>query len=201
MKADLELVDEVKAGEGKAFTELVKRHQTALLRVCSRMTRDNELAEDIVQESFVKAYRKIGLFEGRSSFKSWLFQIAINTARNKLRSQRFELVNIDDVNMATNESVEASLIHLDVKAILRTEVEKLPEKQRRALELRIYEDLSFNEIAQIMECPYDTAKANYRHGVLKIKSALENNEMLRNWVGSEDSLFSEIHLTLAEVEG
>ncbi len=201
MKADLELVDEVKAGEGKAFSELVKRHQTALLRVCSRMTRDNELAEDIVQESFVKAYRKINLFEGRSSFKSWLFQIAINTARNKLRSQRFELVNIDDVNMATNESAEASLIHLDIKAILRCEVEKLPEKQRRALELRIYEDLSFNEIAQIMDCPYDTAKANYRHGVLKIKQALEDNEMLKNWVGSDDSLFSEIHLTLAEVEG
>ncbi len=201
MKADLELVDEVKAGEGKAFAELVKRHQTALLRVCSRMTRDNELAEDIVQESFVKAYRKINMFEGRSSFKSWLFQIAINTARNKLRSQRFELVSIDDVNMATNESAEASLIHLDIRALLKKEVAKLPEKQKRALELRIYEDLSFNEIAQIMDCPYDTAKANYRHGLLKIKESLEHNEMLRDWVGSEDNLFSEIHLTLAEVEG
>lgn len=201
MKADIELVEEIKEGVTSAFAELVKRHQTSLLRVCTRMTRDEELAEDIVQESFVKAFRKINLFEGRSSFKSWLFQIAINTARNKLRVQKLETVNIEHVQMATNQTAEASLIHLDIRDLLMKEVDKLPEKQRRALELRIYEDLSFQEIAQIMECPYDTAKANYRHGLLKIKQSLEGNEMLKNWVSSADNLFSEIHMNLAEADG
>lgn len=201
MKADLELVEEVKQGGKAAFGELVKRHQTSLLRVCARMTRDHELAEDVVQEAFVKAFRKIHLFEGRSSFKSWLFQIAVNTARNKLRGNRMEIVNIEHVNIATAETAEASLIHVDVRELLKREVDKLPERQRVALELRIYEDLSFQEIAQIMDCPYDTAKANYRHGLLKIKSSLEGNEQLKNWTGSQDSLFAEISLNLMEAEG
>lgn len=200
MKADIELVDDVKRGDKAAFGELVRRHQTALLRVCSRMTRDTELAEDVVQESFVKAYTKISLFEGRSSFKSWLFQIALNTARNKLRTNRLETVNIDNVNISTDDNAEHALIQLNIRDILRQEVEKLPERQRVALELRIYEDLSFQEIAQIMNCPYDTAKANYRHGLMKIKSSLESNEQLKNWSRSPDSILTEISLQLAEVE-
>lgn len=200
MKADLELVEDIKSGDQRAFAELVKRHQTALLRVCVRMLKDKELAEDVVQESFVKAYRKIALFEGRSSFKSWIYQIAINTARNKLRANRLDTVNIEDVDLPVYQTAEASMIHLDVKNLLRQEVEKLPEKQRHALELRIYEDLSFNEIAQIMDCPYDTAKANYRHGLMKIKQALEDNTHLKSWISSGESLFSDIHLYFSEAD-
>lgn len=201
MKADLELVDEVKRGETPAFGELVRRHQTALLRVCARMTRDLELAEDVVQESFVKAFRKIHLFEGRSSFKSWLYQIALNTARNKLRANRLEVVNLDNVSISTTDTAERQMIQVDIRDLLRKEVEKLPDRQKVALELRIYEDLSFQEIAQIMDCPYDTAKANYRHGLLKIKASLESNEALKNWSGSSESILTEISLQLSEVEG
>lgn len=201
MKADLELVDEVKRGETPAFGELVRRHQTALLRVCTRMTRDLELAEDVVQESFVKAFRKIHLFEGRSSFKSWLYQIALNTARNKLRANRLEVVNLDNVSISTTDTAERQMIQVDIRELLRKEVDKLPDRQKVALELRIYEDLSFQEIAQIMDCPYDTAKANYRHGLLKIKASLESNEALKNWSGSSESILTEISLQLSEVEG
>ena len=199
MKADLELVEEVKAGDQRSFAELVRRHQSGLLRVCARMTKDEETAEDVVQESFVKAYRKINTFEGRSSFKSWLYQIALNTARNRLRANRFETVNIDDVQISSNATAEHILTGIDVRAILKVEVDKLPEKQRVALELRVYEDLSFQEIAQIMDCPYDTAKANYRHGLLKIKKALEGNNMLKEWLGEGIDFFAEIENKVLEV--
>lgn len=198
MRADQELVDEVKGGDKIAFSELVKRHQSALLRTCTRMVKDEELAEDIVQETFVKVFRKIHLFEGRSSFKSWLYQIALNTARNKLRSNRLDMISMDHVQLSTKATAESSLVENDIREILKLEVARLPDRQRMALELRIYEDLSFQEIAEIMECPYDTAKANYRHGILKIKSALEANEQLRNWSSSGDSIMTEINLQLAE---
>jgi RNA polymerase sigma-70 factor (ECF subfamily) len=198
MRADQELVDEVKRGDKVAFSELVKRHQSALLRTCTRMVKDEELAEDIVQETFVKVFRKIHLFEGRSSFKSWLYQIALNTGRNKLRSNRLEIVSMDHVQLSTKATAESTLVENDIREILKIEVARLPDRQRMALELRIYEDLSFQEIADIMNCPYDTAKANYRHGILKIKMALESNEVLKNWSSSGDTILTEINLQLAE---
>jgi RNA polymerase sigma-70 factor (ECF subfamily) len=130
-------------------------------------------AEDVVQESFIKAFEKIHMFEGRSSFKTWLFQIAVNTAKNKLRSLPQEHVSIEDVHLGIDPGAETSLVRQDLRRVIRAEVERLPEKQRVALTLRIFEDLSFKEIAQIMQCPYDTAKANYRHGLMRLKERLE----------------------------
>src|SRR5687768_4108998 len=98
MKSDNELVEEVKSGRIAAFAELVERHQRALLRLCLRLLKDIERSEDVVQDAFVKAYQKIHLFEGRSSFKNWLYQIALNTAKNKIRATAnavsFETVDV-----------------------------------------------------------------------------------------------------------
>ena len=191
MKSDIELVLEVKNGERKAFSELVLRHQRALLRLTLRFTREQALAEDIVQEAFIKAFQKIDLFEGRASFKSWLFQIALNTAKNRFRERTHDLVNIDDVQaLGVDADAETGMVKLDIKKRLRDEVEKLPEKQRIALTLRVFEDMSFKEIAQIMNCPYDTAKANYRHALLKLRERLEQEESLEGWHGFMDQLDS-----------
>jgi RNA polymerase sigma-70 factor, ECF subfamily len=178
MKSDVELVQEVKQGDKKAFSELVHRHQRTLLRLSLRFTREPALAEDIVQDSFIKAYQKIHLFEGRSSFKSWLFQIALNTAKNRFRERSHELVNLEDLRVGTDPGAETGLLRADLKKRIRVEVDKLPERQRIALNLRIYEDLSFKEIAAIMECPYDTAKANYRHALLKLREKLSEMDEL-----------------------
>lgn len=172
IRSDVELVFEVKQGNKNAFSELVQRHQRGLLRLTLRFTREPALAEDIVQDSFIKAYRKIDLFEGRSSFKSWLYQIAMNTAKNRFRERQMNQVSIDDLRMGVEPGAESDLIRMDMKKRLRAEVEKLPDKQRTALSLRIFEDLSFKEIAEIMDCPYDTAKANYRHALLKLRDRL-----------------------------
>lgn len=198
---DLELVEKVKAGDRRSFSELVKRHQRSVLRLSLRFVKDMDTAEDVTQEAFIKAYEKLNSFEGRASFKSWLFQIAVNTARNKLREFKRDTVDIDDVQLAVDAEAENTLVHTAVADILQNEVEKLPFKQKTALVLRVYEDLSFNEIADIMQCPYDTAKANYRHALLKLRQSFEQSSELKNWTEEVGGFFMEVNQRFAEVEG
>ena len=178
---DIELVEKVRGGERKAFSELVKRHQRGLLRMSLRFVKDIDNAEDVVQESFIKAFQKLNSFEGRSSFKSWLYQITVNTARNKLRENKHVTTDLEDVQLGVNAVAESSLVQVAVAKMLQAEVDKLPFKQKTALVLRVYEDLSFNEIADIMGCPYDTAKANYRHAVMKLKQVFQGQTDLQNF--------------------
>lgn len=198
---DLELVEKVKSGDRRAFSELVKRHQRSVLRLSLRFVKDLDTAEDVTQEAFIKAYEKLNSFEGRSSFKSWLFQIAVNTARNKIREWKRNTVDIDEVQLAVDAEAESTLVHSAVADILHKEVEKLPFKQKTALVLRVYEDLSFNEIAEVMQCPYDTAKANYRHALLKLRETFEQQAELQNWTEEVDGFFLEVNQRFADAEG
>lgn len=199
MKEDSELVEDFKNGDIKAFSQLVDRHQKALLRLAMRFVKSLPPAEEIVQESFVKAYRKIHLFEGRSSFKNWLFQITANTAKNKLRSMKSTPYSMENVEVIVQAEAQSQLEHNDLTSMINKYIDVLPEKQRTALVLRIFEDLSFKEIAEIMDCPYDTAKANYRHALMKLKKEFQDNETLRTWKFQvKDIVIKSIY---SEVEG
>jgi RNA polymerase sigma-70 factor (ECF subfamily) len=197
---DLEVVEKVKQGDRKMFSLLVRRHQKSLLRISLRFVKDLETAEDVVQEAFIKAFERLHSFEARSSFKSWIFQIAINTAKNKLRDRKDESVDIDTVPLAVGAMAEHGLIGQSITLLLQKYVEQLPVKQKTALVLRVYEDLSFKEIAEIMECPYDTAKANYRHGLMRLKEELQNHSELQQWTQDLGGVFSEMERRTAEVE-
>lgn len=199
--SDLELVGKVKSGDRRAFSELVKRHQRSVLRLSLRFVKEMDTAEDVTQEAFIKAYEKLNSFEGRASFKSWLFQIAVNTARNKLRENKRDVVDIEDVQLAVEAKAESSLVHTAVSDILNSEVEKLPFKQKTALVLRVYEDMSFSEIADVMECPYDTAKANYRHALMKLRQTFEQQAELKNWTNEVGGFFMEVSQKFVEAEG
>lgn len=199
-KTDLQLVEEVRNGQRASFSELVKRHQKGLLRLSMRFVKDLDIAQDVVQESFIKTFEKLNSFEGRSSFKSWLYQITVNTARNKLREDRYDYSDIEDVQLGIDPQAEKSLVHRAVGEILNTEVEKLPFKQKTALVLRVYEDMSFSEIAEVMECPYDTAKANYRHALLKLKEVFEDRAELKSWTNEIGGFFTELNTKYAEAE-
>lgn len=198
MKSDFDLIQDVKNGSKKSFEQLVQRHEKFLLKTVVRMTRDLDAAEDVVQDTFIKAYKRLNLFEGRASFRSWLYQIALNTARNRFRKHSRETVGIDNLDVAVDGEVESRMIALDVRGILQKEIALLPDRQRTALSLRIFDDLSFKEIAEIMHCPYDTAKANYRHALLKLKERLEGNSMLKTW--SDQPRFSLLELGLKHME-
>jgi RNA polymerase sigma-70 factor, ECF subfamily len=200
MNTDGVLIESAKSGDSKAFSSLVLLHQQSLLRLCMRFTNSHDLAEDIVQDTFVKAYKKLSTFEGRSSFKSWLFQIAINTAKNKLRATK-DTVNIDTVQISIGGMTTEGIEKQGISELIKGFVDELPEKQKVALTLRIYDDLSFKEIAAIMECPYDTAKANYRHGLMSIKKNMEKRNLMthiRDVTGREEPNEFNIEINVAQ---
>ena len=200
IKTDQQLVEEVRSGKRASFSELVKRHQRGMLRLSMRFMKDLDVAQDVVQDAFIKSYEKLNMFEGRASFKSWLYQITVNTARNKLRENRYDFSDIDDVQLSVSPIAERKLIHLAVKDIIQLEVDRLPFKQKTALVLRVYEDLSFAEIAEIMQCPYDTAKANYRHALLKLKEIFETQSELKSWTEDVGGFFMELNSKYMEAE-
>jgi RNA polymerase sigma-70 factor, ECF subfamily len=167
---DLELVNQVKKGNKTAFNMLVRTHQRGVYSIIFRMIKDHGVTDDVVQEAFVKAYQNIGSFEARSSFKSWLYRIAINTAKNSLRSYATkEIIDYQKVVLMVPPKSEQGVEEEEMKTLLAEEIEKLPTKQKLALTLRIFDDLPFKEIAEIMECPYDTAKANFRHAINSLR--------------------------------
>ncbi len=199
-KTDQELIEEVRAGQRASFSELVKRHQRGMLRLSLRFMKDLDAAQDVVQDAFIKSYEKLNMFEGRSSFKSWLYQITMNTARNKLRENRHDIFDIDDVQLSVLPIAESRLVHVAVRDMLQVQVDSLPFKQKTALVLRVYDDMSFSEIAEVMQCPYDTAKANYRHALLKLKEVFETQDELRKWTEDVGGFFMELTSKYVEVE-
>jgi RNA polymerase sigma-70 factor, ECF subfamily len=200
LKTDQQLIEEVRGGQRSSFSELVKRHQRGLLRLSMRFMKDLDISQDVVQDAFIKAFEKLHLFEGRASFKSWLYQIAVNTARNKLRENRYDFTNIDDFHLSVSATAEKSMVHAAVSEIIQKQVDHLPFKQKTALVLRVYEDMSFAEIAEVMECPYDTAKANYRHALIKLKEVFEHQSELRKWTEDVGGFFMELNSNYVEAE-
>lgn len=183
---DNELVGKVKDGDRLAFSELVVRHQKPLYQFLVRFMRSEDLAEDVVQDSMVRAYMKIHTFEERASFKSWLYRIALNLAKNKLKRTKKSSMSVDNLKMGETAKAESALIFEVVKKKLTEEVARLPHRQQTALHLRIFEDMGFSDIAEVMKCPYDTAKANYRHALMKLKEVFQQDEEMRNFLVALD---------------
>ncbi|MEI6092113.1 MAG: sigma-70 family RNA polymerase sigma factor [bacterium] len=167
---DLALVKQVVEGNKTAFNMLVRNHQRGVYAIVFSMVKDHDTTDDIVQDSFIKAYKNIQSFEGKSSFKSWLYSIAINTAKNTLKASSLRnMVDYETVVLHVSPRAGESIEDQEMQAILTEEIEKLPSKQKMALTLRIFDELPFKEIAEIMECPYDTAKANFRHAINSLR--------------------------------
>ncbi len=167
---DLALVRQVKDGDKAAFNILVRNHQRGVYAIVFSMVKSHDTTDDIVQDSFVKAYKNIQSFEEKASFKSWLYSIAINTAKNVLRASSLRnTVDYEKVVLKAQTNSNDSIEQKQLQSVLAEEIEKLPAKQKIALTLRIFDELPFKEIAQIMECPYDTAKANFRHAINSLR--------------------------------
>ena len=167
---DLALVKQVTQGNKTAFNMLVRNHQRGVYAIVFGMIKDHDTTDDIVQDTFIKAYKNIQTFEGKSSFKSWLYSIAINTAKNTLKASSLrDMVDYENVILHVTPRAGESIEEQELQSLLSAEIEKLPTKQKMALTLRIFDELPFKEIAEIMECPYDTAKANFRHAINSLR--------------------------------
>lgn len=174
---DAYIIREILSGNRKMFTEIVKKYELPLLRLVSKYVKDVELARDIVQESFFKIYKSLDRYQGRCSFKNWVYKVTLNTAHNKMRSRRIH-ENIDNTVISIASEVETNLMSKEVRRMLTEVVDALPERQRESVRLRVFQDMSFKQVADVMNCPYDTAKANYRHAMIKIKDVFKKKELL-----------------------
>jgi RNA polymerase sigma-70 factor (ECF subfamily) len=188
MDEDLALLDRFAAGDRDAFNELVIKHQKPLYSLLYRMVSDKEDAADILQKTLIKAFTGIKGFERRSSFRTWLYQIAINLAKNLYRDRaRAALVPLDDVVIRRDPKVLESLILKQSRDHLRQAVAGLPDKQRLTVMLRVQEQKTFEEIAGIMKCSVGTSKANYHHGVQNLKELFKKAEVIRQANDGEQS--------------
>jgi RNA polymerase sigma-70 factor (ECF subfamily) len=180
MDEDLDLINRTIAGEREAFNELVIKYQRPLYSLLYRMVSNHEDASDLLQQTLVRAFTGLGSFERRSSFKTWLYQIAINLAKNVYRDRsKAQHVAIDDVVIRRDPRTLHALIQKESRILLRQAFSGLPEKQRMTVMLRVQENRKFEEIAEIMHCSLGTAKANYHHGVQKLKTMMgekKNND-------------------------
>ncbi len=173
------LIEKAKAGDGRAFEQLVKLHYRTVYNTAYRYMNDHGGADDVTQDTFMKAYSALESFRGESSFKSWLIRIAGNTALNAIRAaggSKRQYVDINDVDLASKNQGYGDMERNQTAQMLKKAIAGLPDKQRQALELRIYDDLSFIEVAEIMGSPFDTAKANFRHAIMNLKKILSEME-------------------------
>lgn len=168
---DQELVERAQRGDKRAFGMLVEKYQRKLGRLLSRLIRDPAEVEDVVQESFIKAYRALPNFRGESAFYTWLYRIGINTAKNYLvamgrRPQVTTEIEIEDAEnfedgneLRTMDTPETELMGKEIAQTVNDTVASLPEELRTAITLREIEGLSYEEIATLMDCPIGTVRS------------------------------------------
>jgi len=188
---DEELVLRVQQGDKKAYDLLVIKYQHKIIQLVNRYLKDPSEAQDVAQEAFIKAYRALGSFRGDSAFYTWLYRIAINTAKNYLvsrsrRNSNYE-VDIQDAEVFENapqlqgmETPERLLLNQDIVETIKSAIDLLPEEMRMAIMLREFEGLTYEEIAAAMDCPVGTVRSRIfraREAIdSKLKPLLEHGD-------------------------
>jgi RNA polymerase sigma-70 factor (ECF subfamily) len=172
--ADALLVDRVKRGDTRAFEMLVVKYQRRIERLIGRMVRDVDLVPDIAQETFIRAYRALPQFRGDSAFYTWLYRIAVNTAKKALVDLKRDLLVSENSfaagddgdetsrverELIDGETPEALLASKEIAGVVNAAIEALSEDLRQAITLREIEGLSYEEIADVMNCPIGTVRS------------------------------------------
>jgi RNA polymerase sigma-70 factor (ECF subfamily) len=167
---DQKLVVRVQKGDKTAFDLLVRKYQHKVAKLVSRYVRDRREVEDVTQEAFIKAYRAIGGFRGESAFYTWLYRIAVNTAKNYLESQSrrppgsdmeiegAELIESGE-GLRDQATPERQMLTNEIASTVHRVLEHLPPDLRTAITLREIEGMSYEEIAEVMDCPIGTVRS------------------------------------------
>jgi len=168
---DRQLVERAQRGDKRAFELLVEKYQRKLARLLSRFIRDPAEVEDVTQEAFIKAYRALPQFRGDSAFYTWLYRIGINTAKNYLMAMGRRAPTSTEVEAEEAEGFEEGeqlrdintpesvLLSNEIAETVNSTIEQLPEELRTAIQLREIEGMSYEDIAQVMNCPIGTVRS------------------------------------------
>tara|TARA_B100001123_G_C15162057_1_gene967846 strand:+ start:105 stop:704 length:600 start_codon:yes stop_codon:yes gene_type:complete len=169
---DQQLVERAQRGDKQAFELLVIKYQRKLIRLLSQFIRDSAEVEDVAQETFIKAYRSLSSFRGDSAFYTWLYRIGINAAKNFLVAQKrrvskasigFDIEDVENFKEGSElhdlSTPESELISKQTAQIVHQALNELPEELRTAITLREIEGLSYEEIANVMDCPTGTVRS------------------------------------------
>ena len=169
-ETDQQLVEKVQSGDSRAFDLLVFKYQSRIIGLISRYVQDSHEVQDVAQEAFIKAYRALPRFRGDSAFYTWLYRIAINTAKNHLVSRGRRPpgtdVDVEDAEyydtgsaLRDQENPENSLFRDELSAVVDSAIRELPDDLRTAVTLREFDGLSYEDIAEIMDCPVGTVRS------------------------------------------
>ncbi len=180
-EADQRLVERVQKGDKRAFDLLVAKYQHKVLSVIGRFVHDQDEAMDVAQEAFIKAYRALKNFRGDSAFYTWIYRIAVNTAKNHLVSRgrrppgsdvEIEDAEYYDGGAALHEtsSPESNLLRDELETVIYDAIAALPDDLRSAVTLREFDGLSYEEIADVMDCPVGTVRSRIFRG----REAIDN---------------------------
>ncbi len=175
MASDNELVGQFLSGDRAAFDELVIRHQKYVYLVAYRMVRRPETAEEIAQETFIRAFRSLRSFRQKASLSTWLCRITMNLCCDELK-RRADEVELDPETPEANPAGNSPerMAEQERKEWLERQIDALPFKQKSAVVLRIFQEMSFKEIGQAIGCSTGSAKVNYQHALMKLKNARAN---------------------------
>ena len=169
---DERLVARFLGGDGAAFDALVRRYQRPIYWLALRYVGNDADAKDVAQRALVQAFVKLRQLRAGGSFKSWVYRTAANLSLNVVRDRKPQALLADDVAALTKEP----LLEEEAQRRLREAVTKLPPRQRLVVELRIFEELPFAEVAQIAECSEDSAKVNFHHALKRLRVLMNEEE-------------------------
>jgi RNA polymerase sigma-70 factor, ECF subfamily len=170
---DRDLVEAFRRGDRSAFETLVRRHQKGVWRVVRRYIKRDADASDVTQLVFVRAFKALGSFRGAASVRSWLYRIAINCSLTWIRDHRRETPSeIDEESLISMPVAPGKIASGQDAAQLRAAILQLPPKQKMVLELRVFDDLSFKEVAELADCSENTAKVSFHYAVKKLREIL-----------------------------
>jgi RNA polymerase sigma-70 factor (ECF subfamily) len=170
---DIELIERYLSGDEYAVEVLVMKYQRKIYSLAYRMTGNVEDSKDMTQKTFFQAIKNLKGFRRESSFHTWLYRIAYNTCLNHLRNKESKTVEVNDSYLSQNEGALSCAINKEKKTHLRESLKGLPLRQRTAITLRVYEDLSVKETARIMEISEGAVKAHYHNGMKKLREVLK----------------------------
>jgi RNA polymerase sigma-70 factor (ECF subfamily) len=175
---DAALVARARRGERGAFDDLVRRHQRGLWRLVRRYVGSDADAADVTQQAFVRAYRALDRFRGDASVRTWLFRIGINVALNHVRDRaREEPSDTAGDDLAVGAAAPRAIHAAQRAKVLRAAVAELPPKQRMVLELRVFDDLPFREVAALADCTENAAKVSFHYAVKRLREVLGGGEL------------------------